>query len=502
MRKIYHRIIQIAGNVITVEADNVAYNDLAEVTTSRGTSLAQVIRLQDGKVSLQVFAGSRGISTGDEVRFLGHPMMVSSSEDLMGRIFTGAGKARDGRPDIEDQMIEIGGEDVTHLPEYKRAQYIGRVFQDPMMGTAATMQIEENLALAARRGKNRNLRIGITKAEREEYMEQLKILDLGLENRMTAKVGLLSGGQRQALTLLMATLQKPKLLLLDEHTAALDPKTAAKVLDVKTSSAGFTGNITSNDGAYIVVAEDGDIFVSNVNRGTLFVDSSFSGNFGDKVADGKYLGINAFATAKDAFVTANEVGGATIELGTVTDITSTNAQVDFAAGTYKVTGGDGDLLPGFFSQTNDNVIVNIENANVSVGKIIAGSSANKDTQNQYNIKNSVVNAGEYTPDGNDGAAWWTMWGDSSVTIENSVVGLQQDKSGTIDISETHRDSGKNAVETKFNVTYGEGNTRLNFGSAGNVTVKDSTLITGFFQVALCFISFLHPPHLSASREHS
>ena len=113
MRKIYHRIIQIAGNVITVEADNVAYNDLAEVTTSRGTSLAQVIRLQDGKVSLQVFAGSRGISTGDEVRFLGHPMMVSSSEDLMGRIFTGAGKARDGRPDIEDQMIEIGGPSVN-----------------------------------------------------------------------------------------------------------------------------------------------------------------------------------------------------------------------------------------------------------------------------------------------------------------------------------------------------------------------------------------------------
>ena len=132
---------------------------------------------------------------------------------------------------IDSGSITIGGVDVTHLPEYKRAQYIGRVFQDPMMGTAATMQIEENLALAARRGKPRTLRIGITKAEREEYMEQLKILDLGLENRMTAKVGLLSGGQRQALTLLMATLQKPKLLLLDEHTAALDPKTAAKVLD-------------------------------------------------------------------------------------------------------------------------------------------------------------------------------------------------------------------------------------------------------------------------------
>ena len=132
---------------------------------------------------------------------------------------------------VDSGTITIGGVDVTNLPEYKRAKYIGRVFQDPMMGTAATMQIEENLARAARRGKPRTLRAGITKAEREDYIEQLKILDLGLENRMTAKVGLLSGGQRQALTLLMATLQRPKLLLLDEHTAALDPKTAAKVLD-------------------------------------------------------------------------------------------------------------------------------------------------------------------------------------------------------------------------------------------------------------------------------
>ncbi len=132
---------------------------------------------------------------------------------------------------VDSGKITIGGVDVTGLPEYKRAKYIGRVFQDPMMGTAATMQIEENLALAARRGKPRTLRPGITKADREFYQEQLKILGLGLENRMTAKVGLLSGGQRQALTLLMATLQQPKLLLLDEHTAALDPKTAAKVLD-------------------------------------------------------------------------------------------------------------------------------------------------------------------------------------------------------------------------------------------------------------------------------
>ncbi len=113
MRKVYHRIIQIAGNVITVEADGVAYNDLAEVTTSRGTSLAQVIRLDGRKVSLQVFAGSRGISTGDEVRFLGKPMQVSSSSDLLGRIFTGAGKPRDNRPAIEDDMIEIGGPSVN-----------------------------------------------------------------------------------------------------------------------------------------------------------------------------------------------------------------------------------------------------------------------------------------------------------------------------------------------------------------------------------------------------
>ncbi len=132
---------------------------------------------------------------------------------------------------VDRGTISIGGVDVTKLPEHKRAKYIGRVFQDPMMGTAATMQIEENLALAARRGQRRGLRPGITKAEREEYREQLKMLDLGLEDRLTSKVGLLSGGQRQALTLLMAALRKPQLLLLDEHTAALDPKTAAKVLD-------------------------------------------------------------------------------------------------------------------------------------------------------------------------------------------------------------------------------------------------------------------------------
>ena len=132
---------------------------------------------------------------------------------------------------VDDGEILLDGKDITRLPEHKRAEYLGRVFQDPMMGTAATMQIEENLALAARRGQRRGLKVGITKADRENYKEQLKILGLGLEDRMTSKVGLLSGGQRQALTLLMATLRQPKLLLLDEHTAALDPKTASLVLD-------------------------------------------------------------------------------------------------------------------------------------------------------------------------------------------------------------------------------------------------------------------------------
>ncbi|MBQ8381853.1 MAG: ABC transporter ATP-binding protein [Clostridia bacterium] len=131
---------------------------------------------------------------------------------------------------VDAGKITIDGVDVTAMPEHRRAKFLGRVFQDPMLGTAADMGIEENLALAARRGKVRGLGWGIGKAERAKYREKLATLDLGLENRMTSKVGLLSGGQRQALTLLMATLQQPKLLLLDEHTAALDPKTAAKVL--------------------------------------------------------------------------------------------------------------------------------------------------------------------------------------------------------------------------------------------------------------------------------
>ena len=131
---------------------------------------------------------------------------------------------------VDRGSIEVDGVDVTRLPEHKRAKYLGRVFQDPMTGTAATMTIEENLALALRRGKVRTLKWGITNRERSLFREALATLELGLEDRMTSSVGLLSGGQRQALTLLMATLQKPKLLLLDEHTAALDPKTAQKVL--------------------------------------------------------------------------------------------------------------------------------------------------------------------------------------------------------------------------------------------------------------------------------
>ena len=131
---------------------------------------------------------------------------------------------------VDQGQILIGDADVTKLPEYKRAKYLGRVFQDPMTGTAATMEIQENLALALRRGDSRTLKAGITKKEHATYREMLATQGLGLEDRMTSKVGLLSGGQRQALTLLMATLKKPKLLLLDEHTAALDPKTAAKVL--------------------------------------------------------------------------------------------------------------------------------------------------------------------------------------------------------------------------------------------------------------------------------
>ncbi len=133
---------------------------------------------------------------------------------------------------LDSGIIELDGNDISRLPEHARAKYLGRVFQDPMRGTAADLMIEENLALAKRRGQRRGLSWGVTAKEREEYRPLLKSLGLGLEDRMTAKVGLLSGGQRQALTLLMATLTRPDLLLLDEHTAALDPKTAAKVLEL------------------------------------------------------------------------------------------------------------------------------------------------------------------------------------------------------------------------------------------------------------------------------
>lgn len=148
----------------------------------------------------------------------------------------GAGKSTmlnvvSGAYPVDEGSIFIDGQNVTRLPEHRRAKFIGRVFQDPMLGTAASMGIEENLALALRRGQRRGLRWGITAKERERYKSLLAELGLGLEDRLTSKVGLLSGGQRQALTLLMATLKKPKLLLLDEHTAALDPKTAATVLD-------------------------------------------------------------------------------------------------------------------------------------------------------------------------------------------------------------------------------------------------------------------------------
>ena len=128
--------------------------------------------------------------------------------------------------------IEIDGVDVSHLPEHKRAQFLGRVFQDPMKGTAPDMEIAENLSIASKRGIKRRFVRGVRKADRAYYRELLKTLDLGLEDRLSTKVGLLSGGQRQAVTLLMATLNKPKVLLLDEHTAALDPKTAAKVLEI------------------------------------------------------------------------------------------------------------------------------------------------------------------------------------------------------------------------------------------------------------------------------
>ena len=201
---------------------------------------------------------------------------------------------------IDSGKIKIDGIDVSKLPEHKRAKYLGRVFQDPMTGTAATMEIQENLAIAARRGDHRTLRWGITAKERKEYRELLAMLDLGLEDRMTSKVGLLSGGQRQALTLLMATLQQPKILLLDEHTAALDPKTAAKVLEIsdmliaenKLTAMMVTHNMRDAiaHGNRLIMMNAGKVIfdVSGEEKKKLTVDDliqKFSQNSGDMLSD-------------------------------------------------------------------------------------------------------------------------------------------------------------------------------------------------------------------------
>ncbi len=206
---------------------------------------------------------------------------------------------------IDEGSIKIDGVDVTRLPEHKRAKYLGRVFQDPMTGTAATMEIQENLAIAARRGQPRTLRWGITAKERKEYRELLAMLDLGLENRMTAKVGLLSGGQRQALTLLMATLKQPKILLLDEHTAALDPKTAAKVLEIsdrliaenKLTAMMVTHNMKNaiEYGNRLIMMSAGQVIfdVSGEEKKNLTVDTlieKFSKNSGAMLSDRSILG--------------------------------------------------------------------------------------------------------------------------------------------------------------------------------------------------------------------
>ncbi len=201
---------------------------------------------------------------------------------------------------IDSGKIKLDGIDVSKLPEHKRAKYLGRVFQDPMTGTAATMEIQENLAIAARRGDHRTLRWGITAKERKEYRELLAMLDLGLEDRMTSKVGLLSGGQRQALTLLMATLQQPKILLLDEHTAALDPKTAAKVLEIsdmliaenKLTAMMVTHNMRDAiaHGNRLIMMNAGKVIfdVSGEEKKKLTVDDliqKFSQNSGDMLSD-------------------------------------------------------------------------------------------------------------------------------------------------------------------------------------------------------------------------
>ena len=205
---------------------------------------------------------------------------------------------------IDEGKIIIGGNDVTHMPEHRRAQFLGRVFQDPMLGTAANMEIEENLALAARRGKTRSLRWRITDAERKQYRELLSTLELGLEDRMTVKVGLLSGGQRQALTLLMATINRPHLLLLDEHTAALDPKTAAKVLqttDRIISQMGLTAMMVTHNmrdaiahGNRLIMMKDGKIIldISGEEKKNLTVENllaMFSKKSGEEFSSDRAL---------------------------------------------------------------------------------------------------------------------------------------------------------------------------------------------------------------------
>ena len=197
--------------------------------------LPYVLVLAGGVAGINVFIVLlTGIVSGAVIMLLTGQVEATA---LLASMGNGAGKSTTlnavaGVFAVDQGTIEIAGVDVTRLPEYKRAKYLGRVFQDPMTGTAATMNIEENMALAMRRGEKRTLRWGISNMERDMYREQLRTLGLGLEERMSSKVGLLSGGQRQALTLLMAALRTPKLLLLDEHTAALDPKTAAKVLEL------------------------------------------------------------------------------------------------------------------------------------------------------------------------------------------------------------------------------------------------------------------------------
>lgn len=202
----------------------------------------------------------------------------------------GAGKSTlmnvvSGAISVDSGKVVIDGVDVTKMPEYKRAALIGRVFQDPMVGTASEMQIAENLALAHRRGKLRGLKPGITKKEKEEFKALISQFDLGLENRLTTKVGLLSGGQRQAITLLMATMNSPKLLLLDEHTAALDPKTAAKVLDI-TDKIVIDNNLTTlmithnmhdaiRHGNRLIMMNEGEILVDingDVKKNTTIAD--------------------------------------------------------------------------------------------------------------------------------------------------------------------------------------------------------------------------------------